>query len=300
MPGLIKILFVISVTWTMYSCNRSGVPDRDSATAGIITIVADSSLKHLLDQQVFVFGTMYKYAAIVTEYLPGEKAYERLRNDSIRMVIGYREATQADSAWFLNIKIRPRTHMIGAEAMVLICNRYSSDTALTINELKQRFFIDPGVKHLKSRKLLFDHPSSTVARMFLNKLGVTDSTPPNSFALSNAKEVAAYVSSDTLALGVIPYSSILSDTSLPGTDVRVLAIADSVKSEAVVPTLKTIGNRTYPLILGIYCLSREARVGLATGYTSFILSDAGQRIVLKSGVSPAVMPPQPMNSYGSY
>jgi hypothetical protein len=88
MSLIFKILFAFTVTGIFFSCNRSGIPDQDSATAGIITIVADSSIKHMLDQQVFVFGTMYKYAAIVTEYLPGEKAYERLRNDSIRMVIG--------------------------------------------------------------------------------------------------------------------------------------------------------------------------------------------------------------------
>ena len=39
-----------------------------------------------------------------------------------------------------------------------------------------------------------------------------------------------------------------------------------------------------------YIVSREARAGLGTGLASFLASERGQRIILKSGLVPATMP----------
>jgi phosphate transport system substrate-binding protein len=136
--------------------------------------------------------------------------------------------------------------------------------------------------------------------MFLSRIGITEGKPNGSFAMYNSKEVAQYVANDTNAIGVIPYLDLMADDSLPGDQVRIMAVADSLASEAVLPTLKTIGRRTYPLVLGIYVLSREARAGLGTGFTAFLNSDKGQRIILRTGLSPASMPPQSVNLYGTY
>ena len=282
------------------ACNRGGVPDKDTATAGIITIAADSSLQYLLDQEVFVFQNHYKYATILTEYYRGEDAYEALRGDSIRLVVGYREATPSDSAWFLNRKLQPRTNMIGADAMVLICSKMRNDSVCTVSELRKLFTGDSASVARSGQKLIFDHPRSTVARMFLNKIGIRDGKPNGTFALNSIREVIDYVSADTNAIGVIPYISMLSDTSIPGSGTKVMAVADSSEADAVLPDVKTIGKRTYPLVLGIYILSKEARSGLGTGFTAFITEDKGQRIILRSGLSPAYMPPQPVNVYGTY
>ncbi|HEX5001930.1 MAG TPA: substrate-binding domain-containing protein [Bacteroidia bacterium] len=300
MRGLVLVFISILIIGILGSCNRDKVPEKDTPTAGIITIAVDSSLKDLIDQQVFVFNSLYKYATVLTEYNPGEVAYSRLRSDSIRMVIGYREADPADSAWFLNIKIHPRTHMIGADAMVLVCNKLCSDSVLTLDQLRERFLTDSSTSKLTpKRKLLFDNPKSSIPKLFLEKLGITNIHPSNSFAFQNVHDVIDYISSDTMAIGVIPYSSLLSDTTLPGPNAKVLGVADSTGGAGVVPTFKTLSKRTYPLILGIYILSREARSGLGTGFTAFVNSDKGQRIILREGLAPADMPPHPVNIYGN-
>jgi len=40
----------------------------------------------------------------------------------------------------------------------------------------------------------------------------------------------------------------------------------------------------------VYILSKEAYTGLGTGFTAFVASERGQRIVLKFGLVPATMP----------
>jgi len=300
MRKIVVVFISILVAGLILSCNRDKVPEKDTPTAGIITIAVDSSLKDLIDQQVFVFNTLYKYATVLTEYNPGEIAYTRLRSDSIRMVVGYRQADEADSAWFLNIKIRPRTHMIGADAMVLICNKLCSDSVLTLAQIQERFLVDSTTSNTAiKRKLLFDNPKSSIPRLFMEKFGYLNQKPKNSFALQSVQEVVAYIASDTSAMGIIPYSIFLSDTTLPGSDIKILGVADSTGATGVFPTFKTLSKRTYPLILGIYIVSREARTGLGTGFTAFVNSDKGQRIILREGLAPVDMPPHPINIYGN-
>ena len=43
----------------------------------------------------------------------------------------------------------------------------------------------------------------------------------------------------------------------------------------------------YPLTRDVYILLTDPRNGLASGFTTYVCSDRGQRILLKSGVVPA-------------
>lgn len=54
-----------------------------------------------------------------------------------------------------------------------------------------------------------------------------------------------------------------------------------------------LGN--YPMRRRIYLILSEPRNGLASGFTSFVTSDWGQRIILKSGILPATQPVRLVN-----
>jgi phosphate transport system substrate-binding protein len=51
----------------------------------------------------------------------------------------------------------------------------------------------------------------------------------------------------------------------------------------------------YPLTRDVYAVNAEPRNGLATGFTAFLASDRGQRIILKSGIIPAIAPVRIVN-----
>ena len=69
------------------------------------------------------------------------------------------------------------------------------------------------------------------------------------------------------------------------------------ESELVTNILK---NNNYEIVdfedkADIYIINTEPRNGLATGFSSFVTSDKGQRIILKSGILPAVPPSRVIN-----
>jgi phosphate transport system substrate-binding protein len=60
----------------------------------------------------------------------------------------------------------------------------------------------------------------------------------------------------------------------------------ATKDNSYQPFQAYIATGKYPLTRFIYMILSEPRAGLGTGFTSFVASDKGQRIILKTGVLP--------------
>jgi phosphate transport system substrate-binding protein len=116
--------------------------------------------------------------------------------------------------------------------------------------------------------------------------------PENVFAVKSNAAVVDYVSSHPEALGLIDVSWI-SDRDDATTNTflgSVKVVGLSTGGEYYKPFQAYLSQRQYPLLRDVYLISREGRTGLATGFTAFVASDKGQRVILKSGLVPATMP----------
>jgi phosphate transport system substrate-binding protein len=76
--------------------------------------------------------------------------------------------------------------------------------------------------------------------------------------------------------------------------IRVVSLVPVNPQTDEAPTMKPfqayVALKQYPLWRNVQITLREPRVGLGTGFASFVASDSGQRIVLKSGLVPATAP----------
>jgi len=73
----------------------------------------------------------------------------------------------------------------------------------------------------------------------------------------------------------------------------VVAVSSEFDTEGVEftkPYQAYIADKSYPFIREVYMISRETFTGLGSGFISFVASDPGQRIILKSKLVPATMP----------
>jgi phosphate transport system substrate-binding protein len=77
-----------------------------------------------------------------------------------------------------------------------------------------------------------------------------------------------------------------------------MSVSDNTKpalSDYYKPYQAYMVDKIYPLTREIYLINTEPRNGLATGFSAFVASDKGQRIILKSGILPAVAPTRVVN-----
>ena len=125
-----NMLLAAVAAMTFVACEvHSGKKHSDTTTKGSIRIVADESLRPLVDAEIEIFQHIYKNATITPEYLPEGKAIEALLNDSVKLAIVTRTLKTDETDYFKKIEI-PVAEVkmaIGAVALGFMMSRGESD-----------------------------------------------------------------------------------------------------------------------------------------------------------------------------
>lgn len=300
--GMIRnILWAAAVAVMFVACDvPSGKKHNDTTTKGSIRIVADESLRPLLDAEIEIFQHIYKGATITPEYLPEGKAIETLMNDSVKLAIVTRTLKTDETDYFKKIEIPVAEVKVAIGAVALIVNATNPDTLVTMDQLREVLqgkiatWDQLGGKSKDGIKIVFDNPNSGQVRVLKDSVAGIAELPKNCFAVNNNEAVVDFVMKNPDALGIIGLEWV-SDRDDSVTHefrkaVRVVGLAPAGTKEYRKPYQAYISLKEYPLSRNIYTISRENRAGLASGFIRFLASEQGQRIVLKSGLVPATMP----------
>ena len=299
---LCSFVFPIMSLLLSVSCGNKSGKASDTPTSGNITIAADETLWPIVEAETDTFQSTYKYAKIKTLYLPENDAVQAMLQDSARLVIATRPLNKEEEAYFRKIKITVKPLKIAIDAIAFIVHPGNSDTTLTKSLVRD--IVSGKVKTWADvRKgndsgpiqIVFDNAVSSTVRYITDSVAPGIKLPENCFAAKTNEEVIEYVAKHENALGIIGVNWI-SDSD----DGKVLGFLDKIKVVGIEsdktpgtffkPYQAYIADRSYPYTRSVWLISREARTGLGTGFASYISSDKGQRIILKSGLVPATMP----------
>jgi phosphate transport system substrate-binding protein len=295
-----KIVSSLILTLLLVSCadrDKSG-NILDTTTAGTITIAVDESLKPLIDAEIDTFEATYHSAHIKVIYTSEGEAIKALLNDSARMAIVTRSLTEEEKNYLLNQKINGKEQKIAKSGIALIVNPANKDTLLSLYDFRKLLTGTNPLSQLdksyssKPMVVVFDEPNSGIIRYLKDSVVNFESLPSYCYAVNGNAQVIDYVSKNPQAIGLIDASWISDRDDSTATSflssIKVVGIAD--EGDFFQPYQAYIADRSYPLLRDIKILSREARMGLGSGFTAFVASERGQRIVLKSGIVPATMP----------
>ncbi|MBA4055043.1 MAG: phosphate ABC transporter substrate-binding protein [Marivirga sp.] len=271
----------------------------DTPTSGTITVAVDESLRPLIDAEIAAFEGIYTKAHITVIYTSEGEAIDTLLKDSARCAIVARRLGDDEIKMLTDQKIKPMQRTVAIGGVALIVNKQNPDTLIQLEDLKKILSGETKNWNVLTKgnrgvgiEVVFDRPNSGIIHYLKDSLDAFNNLPENFFAVNGNKEVVEYISLNPQALGLIDVSWISdSDDSTSNTfldTIRVMGI--STDSGFYQPYQAYIAQGDYPLSREVILISREARTGLASGFLSFMASDKGQRIVLKSGLVPATMP----------
>ena len=285
--GLLCLIF-------FQNCNRSKqtAEGDDTYTSGTAKFIADESFAPILDEEVYVFKAANPAANPQMEYRPENNAVNYLLADSARFAFLSRKLN-ADEIKTLQVhNLSPVQSQFASDGIAIIVNEASADTTTSVGEIKKML-----IGQAKTdRSIVFDNPNSSLVRYLKELAGSTELKQKNIYALKSNKEVINYVSQHPDAIGITSYSWLMD----PDTD-----YADAVKKIKVVgvkdensktpdqyykPSQTTLYLKQYPLTRNLYMVNCTGKKGLGTGFELFIAGDKGQRIVLRSGLLPMVIP----------
>ncbi len=304
-------LYAFLMSITFMNCNGgSGSYNEETPTRGNIKIGVDESFQLLFDTEIYTFQSLYPNAHIASIYKPELDILDGFMKDSVRLIVTTRKLTQDEEQYLTSRQIVARTTTIAYDALAFIINKDRVDTLIKYPTIKGIFMgtvknwnqINPksGSGDLQ---VVFDNQKSGNVRYFLEKFKLPNQFPKNCLAADNNNEVINYVQKHKNAIGVISVNWIsdkndsISHVFL--NKIRVVGISSEYDTEGAnyyIPHQAYIADKSYPFIREVYMISRESFSGLGSGFISFVASDIGQRIILKSKLVPATMPVRLMQS----
>ena len=149
---------------------------------------------------------------------------------------------------------------------------------------------------------MFDNKNSSTVRFAVDSICKGAPLSGRVKALKTNREVIDYVARTPDAIGIIGVNWLSDRNDSTGLsfskEVRLMSVSAADKAmpdNSYKPYQAYLYYGDYPLARSIYALLNDPRSTLPWGFASFLASDRGQRIILKSGLVPATQPVRVVN-----
>ncbi|MCE1199942.1 MAG: substrate-binding domain-containing protein [Marinilabiliales bacterium] len=300
-----KYLLLPLIFFLLSGCRFfQGKPGKEGPVAGKVSIVVDESLLPVIANEWQVFLALYGDAEIRIQALPERECIRKLLTDSTTLAVVTRKLEPDEVALLKERQLFPRQDLMGQDAIALIVHPSVQDSVISIDQLRN-LLMGNGMNEksapLLPSKVVFDNRNSGMLRFLTDSLCGGKMTTSAITALDKTEEVIAYTASHADVIGVVG-NSWLVDRNDPQHNtfrqqVKMLAVSRKAMQEGnhFLPVQEHLNGHRYPLLRNIYLINTEPRSGLSSGFVSFLNSDKGQRILLKSGILPAKNPEREVN-----
>lgn len=287
---LLVVVSVFSVFALFVSCKQSEIKkEKESILKGKITILVDETVKPMIEDQIAVFESTYN--AKITLVAKSEKELlQSFMKDTSGVVILSRPLDSTEIKFFERSKIKPRVTKFATDAIALISNKKDLDSLIALKDVVS--FLK-GNSQSRIKGLVFDNPNSSTVRYLTNLSGVQQVPQKEVYSFKSNEEVVKFVAENDGMIGVVGLNWLLQPSSeIKGflTNINVLNVEGLNKKSYFAPTQNNLAEGTYPLARDLFIVNCQGTTGLGMGFASFLAGEIGQRIVLKSGMLPAVMP----------
>lgn len=320
MKLIINNIFLLLVAVVLLtSCNKGSKALVTTSTSGTITLMCDNSFENIMQQEIDVFEFQYPKAHILARYLPQNDVIDSLMQFKTRAIVAARDLTKAEKDFLRKNKRAVRSKMIAVDALALIVNPENTIEMISRKEIgdiltgKLTMWNDVEPNKTGEIKIVFDDENSSTVQYMRDSLMNGQPFGKNIYAQNSIEGVFQAVQKNKGAIGIIGVSWITSDmrNSDISTEEMVNQLNDNsgvnvAEFDKAVKVLKVMGNTReaykpyqqyiydgrYPLFRQIYMIIASAGGTLEHGFFSFVTSFNGQKLIMKTGVMPAVMHPQ--------
>lgn len=265
-------------------------PVEDTETSGRISIAAAPDARALMVTEAKAFREGYPQVVLdVREPESSGQVISALLAGHADMAATGRDLEPEERNMARQAGIELEGHKIAQDAMCLIVPEASTVRNVTVDELQRIWsadIADWGKLGGADGRIVPVLPplSSDLARAFTQR--VMDGVPMRAPSVIEASDsaVAVTVARTRGAIGVVPMAL------AQAKGVRPLAIAAMAGMSYVEPDAESVHLGHYPLTHYIHLYRRTQGARLAGGFTTFVMSQPGQELVLASGRVPTAVP----------
>jgi len=273
---------------------------KEMPTKGRVTVAVAESVSPMIAMEKEKFEEVYVQAHVETFVMSTREAIARMFNDSITVIVASRALNSEEREVAKKANIAIAEYRIAWDGVAVITNKANTVKGMRTTQLDSvltgKITRWDKLGSILATKIEICMPSRNTGtyEFAIAKIHKSADTlvTPVAVARSSA-EMLKYVASHSSAIGLVGLNW------LKGNDEDIMAlelsdpdVPDSLgdKGKYFGPHQAYIYQKRYPLTRDIFVYSRADNYGVAAGFTAFIASAPGQKIVMNSGLVPATMP----------
>ncbi|WP_347068018.1 substrate-binding domain-containing protein [Flavobacterium sp. WV_118_3] len=289
------LLFGISLLAIQMGCKKSEAATEEfdeTPVSGKATVLVEETIFPIIDDEAILFQNEYDRAKLTLEQKTETEILQSIYQQKSQIVVLPRTLDSLELKNFRSKQIIPRITEIGTDAVAFIVNAKQADSTITTEEIVSVML---GKKSTKIKNLVFDNANSSTVRTLKEFAGVKELPANGVFSLKSNGELLNYIADHSDAVGVIGVNWLLQtprELQNAVLNVKVLGVNNNKlkNNKFFKPTQNNIATGEYPVTRKLYMLNFQGTTGLGMGFASFVAGQKGQRIMLKSGLVPAIMP----------
>ncbi|WP_231425475.1 PstS family phosphate ABC transporter substrate-binding protein [Pedobacter sp. Leaf250] len=296
---MMKYTLYIFIVLGLISCKGKEKQDevKETRTSGTLRILVDESVSPIVTEQINIFGLDYPEAKFDVTIKPEEKIIPAFLNDSVRVIVMPRLLTKAEEKYYTQRGIRINSTRFAVDGIALITNKDNIDSTITVKEV-----IDILQGKASGKKLVFDNAYSSTFQYLKQLANISQFPAQGVYSKNSSAEVIKLIAEDKTFIGILGVDWISDkNTKLAEylSKIKTLAVKN-LKGKVgddkfYQPTQDNLINGVYPFLRNVNIIDCEGRDGLGTGFATWLRSQRGQLIVLKSGLGPHKLMPRQIN-----
>ena len=306
-----KFIQLLNVVWLCFlvsfyvSCSSTPTNKKtDTLTTGEVVIYADEAYTQILQDEREIYQIKYPESKIKFVFTGEDDALDMILSEKAKIAVISQEPSKKVLDHFKKKGFALGICPIASDGIVLVVNKNCPLDKLTRKELTQLLSgeitrwdqLVPSSTETNKLVLGFNIKGSGIINYFRKYyLKPNQVFSPNCATFNGSMGMLDSVAKYPNILGFMPYNFI-SDKD----DSLTRAIKEKFKfisleslkdtSEFVLPSQSSIADSAYPLVRKVFVINHEGKSGLGTGFVIYMASHTGQRLMLKAGMVPAVMP----------
>lgn len=297
-------LFMVTLFVSVYLNGCDYYKVKSVTTIGDLKIGIDETESPVIKKEADEFMRLNPESKINMQLKTTNELMADLLNGDIKTVIVNRDFNQQENEHLAQFKQEVKKNKLAINAIGVIINPDNPIKKLNYTELRKIFTgeitdwkdLDGDNKDVYKGKLkvYIARRNSGIHEIFKEKaLGWKDYSKGDAVCSTSA-QMLNEIKSNVNGIGFISMSWItkFADTLLQDVKpVKIAPVDSSGKVGSYVSLHQAyIANKEYPLIFDVYVMSRDFDMNVAVGFTSFLLSYDGQKIILNSGLVPVTQP----------
>lgn len=279
-----------------FNCKNdvNNTENNETILKGKATIFVDETVTPIVEDEIMVFESEYD-AKFTLVSMSESEVLNSLFNKKGGIVVLARDLTKKELNVFEQRKIVPKITKFAIDGIAFVSNKSKTDTLIA---LKDVINFMKGERTSKIKGLVFDNPNSSTVSYMNNLAGLNGLSDKDVYTFKTNNEVLKFVSENNDMIGIVGVNWISQPSNSMQSvikNINVLSVKGLNKEGYYAPSQNNFAEGTYPLLRDLYVINCQGYSGLGMGFSSFVAGDIGQRIVLKSGLLPFVIPSRKLN-----